>query len=132
MLELLAVLAILAVVVGIAGPAIFRQLNSGKVSATKVQIDAVSKSLNSFFLDCGFFPSTEQGLDALIEPPGVGRKCKDFDPDGYFEKKSVPLDPWQSEFIYKSPGQNRTSSFDLSSPGPDAEPGNDDDINNWE
>lgn len=132
LLELLAVVAILAIIVGIAGPAIFKQLTKGKVSAAVVSIDSVKKSLNTFFLDCGFFPSTEQGLQALIEQPGVGRKCKNYDPDGYLEKKSAPLDPWSSELIYTSPGQNNPSSFDLSSPGPDGTPGTDDDINSWE
>lgn len=132
LLELLAVLTILAIVVGIAAPAIFNQVKKGKIDAAKVQINALEQSLNSFNLDCGFFPTTEQGLDALINAPTIGRQCKNYDTNGYTKKKSIPLDPWQKEFTYVAPGQKNAGAFDLSSAGPDGTPGNEDDITNWD
>lgn len=133
LIELLAVLTILAIVVGIAGPAIWRQVTKGKMDAARTEIGGIEKALNLFYLDCGFYPSTEQGLESLVSQPasGEGRECKNYNPDGYLEK-GVPLDPWDSEYYYESPGQNRTSSFDLYSAGPDAQPGTEDDVNNWE
>lgn len=131
-LELLAALTILAIVVGIAAPAIFKMVGKGKIDSTKVQISALEQALNSFNLDCGFFPSTEQGLESLITAPTLGRPCKNFDPDGYLKKKSLPEDPWKKPFIYTSPGQHNASSYDLSSEGPDGLPQTADDINNWE
>lgn len=133
LLELLAVLTILAIVVGIAGPAIFNQITKGKAQAAKAQIASIEKSLNTFYLDCGFFPrSPEPGLDALINPPSVGRQCSGYDKNGYLEDKKAPLDPWGMEFFYEAPGQNRPDSFDLYSAGPDGEPGTEDDVANWQ
>lgn len=131
LIELLAVLTILAIVVGIAAPAIFEQVKKGKINAAKVQLNGLEQSLNSFNLDCGFFPSTEQGLQSLLTAPGVGRQCKNYDSAGYLKQKSLPLDPWNKEFIYTAPGQNNAGSYDLSSAGPDGVPGNEDDIVNW-
>lgn len=133
LLELLAVLTILAIVVGIAGPAIFRQITKGKANAARAQIASLGKSLNTFYLDCGFFPqSPAPGLDALISPPSAGRQCKEYDPEGYLENKKLPEDPWHNPYVYVSPGQHHPSSFDLSSDGPDGQPGTKDDITNWE
>jgi general secretion pathway protein G len=131
LLELLAVLAILALIIGIAAPAINNQIQKGRVDASKVQLNAFEQSLNSFNLDCGFFPSTEQGLEALISAPTIGRQCKNYDQNGYSRKKSLPQDPWSSNYIYTYPGQNNPGGYDLSSPGPDGVPGNEDDITNW-
>jgi len=129
LIELLAVLTILALVVGIAGPAIYRQVGQGRERTAVAQISAIEKSLNAFYLDCGFFPAS---LEDLITPPTGGRSCPNYDPEGYFERGSVPVDPWGTEYIYQSPGQVRPSSYDLYSAGPDREPGTDDDITNWD
>ncbi len=132
LIELLAVLTILAIVVGIAAPAIFNQVKKGKINAAKVQISGIEQSLNSFNLDCGFFPSTEQGLQALLEAPTVGRTCKNYDSAGYLKQKSMPNDPFNNPYDYVSPGQKNAGSYDLSSRGPDGELGTEDDIGNWE
>ena len=132
LLEILAVLMIIALLVGVAAPAIFSRVRKGRVEATKVQINGLEQSLNSFNLDCGFFPSTEQTLESLITPPTIGRACKNYDPDGYLKKKTLPKDPWSKDFIYVAPGKQNPSSYDLSSSGPDGVEGNEDDIKSWE
>jgi len=132
LIELLAVLTILAIVVGIAAPAIWNQVKKGKVNAAKVQINGLEQSLSSFQMDCGFFPTTEQGMAALLGVPTIGRSCKNYDTSGYLKQKSIPLDPWNKEFGYVSPGQNNPGSYDLSSAGPDGTSGNEDDITNWQ
>jgi general secretion pathway protein G len=78
-------------------------------------------------------PSTEQGLEALVEPPESGKLPPKWRQGGYLEKSKVPLDPWGNNFVYLSPGIH--SDFDLISYGSDGESGGDDnnaDINNWE
>jgi len=131
LIELLAVLTILAIVVGIAAPAIFNQVKKGKENAARVAISGLEQSLNGFNLDCGFFPTTEQTLGSLIEAPTIGRACKNFDKAGYLKQKAIPKDPWNNEFNYAAPGQHNPESYDLSSSGADGTTGNEDDINNW-
>jgi general secretion pathway protein G len=131
-LELLAALTILAIVVGIAAPAVFKQIKKGKIESTKVQIASLEQALNAFNLDCGFFPSTEQGLDALTTQPTIGRACKNYDADGYLKNRGLPKDPWSKDYNYVAPGKHNPSSYDLSSAGPDGIDDNEDDIGNWE
>lgn len=132
LIELLAVVTLLAIIIGIAVPAVNSRLKQGKIRAAQVEIGGIEQALNAFNLDCNFFPSTEQGLEALISPPTVGKQCKNYDSDGYLKKKVVPTDPWQNPYIYVSPGQHNPSSFDLYSIGPDEQAGTDDDIKSWE
>lgn len=131
LIELLAVLTILAIIVGIAAPAIFKMVKKGKDNAARVAIGGIEQSLNAFNLDCGYFPSTEQGLEALLTAPTIGRACKNYDADGYFKKKEMPKDPWNNDFVYVNPGKNNTGSYDLSSAGADGLPDTEDDIVNW-
>jgi len=128
---MMAVLVLLGIIVGIAAPAIFKQMNKGRMKAAGIQIAALEQSLTGFSLDCGFFPDTAQSLVSLIEPPTTGTPCKDYDPDGYLKKKEVPKDPWKHDYVYVSPGEHNTSSYDLSSNGPDKTADTDDDITNW-
>lgn len=132
LIELIAVLAILVLVVGVTAPLITNQVRRAKTDAAKVQLNSLEQSLNAFNLDCGFFPTTEQGLDALKTAPGVGRQCKNYDPEGYLKKNQKLTDPFEQPYIYTAPGVNNPSSFDLSSSGPDGTPGNEDDVTNWE
>jgi general secretion pathway protein G len=98
-----------------------------------MQIKGLETALHLYKLDNGSYPSTEQGLSALVEPPESGTLPPKWRKGGYLEKASVPKDPWANEFVYFSPGVN--SDFDLISYGPDGESGGEDenaDINNWE
>ena len=84
-------------------------------------------------LDNGSFPSTEQGLQSLVEPPTIGKLPRKWKAGGYLEKRKIPKDPWENEYIYLAPGNH--GSFDLMSYGDDGELGGenkDKDINNWE
>ena len=131
-IELLAVLVILGLIAAALTPTIFSKIAQGKIKSAKVQMSSLDQALNNFNLDCGFFPSTEQGLDTLITAPSNGKSCKSFDPNGYFGKKKIPLDPWSEPYIYTSPGQVNAGSYDLSSAGPDKSPATDDDVKGWE
>ena len=98
-----------------------------------VQIEALETALEMYKLDNGSYPSTEQGLQALVEPPTTGVLPRKWREGGYLKKGKVPKDPWKNEYVYISPGLH--GDFDLMSYGDDGEPGGegkDKDVNNWE
>jgi len=104
-----------------------RQLKAG------MDIASLETALKLYKLDNGSYPSTEQGLQALVEAPTVGRLPRKWRDGGYLEKSKVPKDPWGNDYIYLSPGLH--SDLDLMSYGDDGEQGGEDkdaDINNWE
>lgn len=127
LLELLVVVAIIGLLAGYVGPKYFGQLGKAEVKVTRAQIDALDKALDQYRLDVGRYPTTEQGLGALVvKPSGISRWA------GPYLKKDVPLDPWGKPYIYKSPGDH--GDYDLSSLGRDGRPGGsgeDADVTNW-
>lgn len=127
LLELLVVVAIIGLLAGYVGPRYFGQIGKAEVKAARAQIDALEKSLDAYRLDIGRYPSTEQGLGALmVAPSGVGKWS------GPYLKKAIPPDPWGRSYLYKSPGEH--GEFDLYSLGRDGAPGGsgeDADVTNW-
>lgn len=127
LLELLVVVAIIGLLAGYVGPKYFGQLGKAEVKAARAQLDALDKALDQYRLDVGRYPTTEQGLNALmIKPAGIPRWA------GPYLKKEVPPDPWGKPYVYKSPGEH--GEYDLSSLGRDGRPGGtgeDADITNW-
>lgn len=127
LLELLVVVAIIGLLVGYVGPKYFGQLGKAEVKAARSQIDAIEKALDQYRLDVGRYPSTDQGLNALVaQPAGVQRWM------GPYLKKGVPMDPWSKPYVYKSPGEH--GEVDVLSYGRDGAPGGsgeDADIGNW-
>lgn len=133
LIELLVVLVIIGILAGYIGPKIMNRPGEAKQTKAKIQIQAMETALKLYKLDNGSYPTTEQGLEALVSPPSSGKTASKWREGGYLEKSKVPQDPWNNAFIYLSPGVN--GSFDLSSYGADGEPGGegeDADINNWE
>lgn len=133
LIELLVVLVIIGVLAGYIGPKIMGRPEEAKRTKAGLQIRGIETALKMYKLDNGQYPTTEQGLQALIEPPTTGKLPPKWRDGGYMEKNKVPLDPWGSEFVYLSPGLN--SDFDLSSYGNDGEAGGEGDaadVNNWE
>ena len=116
LIEMMIVLAIIAMVMGFLGPKIIRRFDESKVSATKIQIKQLSVILDDFRRVCGFYPSTEQGLDALVTAP-AGRTCKNYDPEGFV--KRIPKDAWNFDFVYTSD----SSKFEIKSLGADGKEG---------
>lgn len=133
LIELLVVMLILGLLAGIVGPRLFGQTDEAKVTNARVQIEHLSTALKIYKLDNGKFPTTEQGLQALVSSPQGGDAPKKWREGGYLEKSSVPKDPWQNDYIYLSPGTH--GSFDILSYGADGNPGGEGinkDINSWE
>ena len=133
LIELLVVLVIIGILAGYIGPKIMGHPEEAKRTKATLQIQALDTALKMYKLDNGTYPTTEQGLQALVEPPAVGKLPPKWREGGYLEKTKVPLDPWGNNFVYLCPGLN--GDFDLSSDGKDGEPGGEGDgkdINNWE
>lgn len=133
LIELMVVIVILGILAGLIVPRIMGRPEEAKRLKARMQIESFETALKLFNLDNGFYPDTEQGLQALVEKPDSGRIPKNWKPGGYFEKGRLPKDPWHNDFIYLSPGVH--GDFDISSYGADGVPGGEgknSDINNWE
>jgi general secretion pathway protein G len=108
LIEILISLTLLALAGTFVGGKVFDNLQQGKVSSAKIQIKSLADRLKEFRRDCNFLPTTDMGLDALINKPEGGRECKRYAPGGYIEGGKVPVDPWDAEFVYESDGKNFT------------------------
>ncbi len=129
LLELLVVLGILALLAGIVAPKVMQHMDQAKTKAARVQIEDLSASLDMYKLDVGKYPTSEQGLAALVAKPADSKRWN----GPYLRKAKVPQDPWIQAYHYTSPGQH--GRFDLYSFGADAKEGGegeDQDINSWE
>lgn len=131
LVEVLVVVVIIGLLAGLVVPRIVGRGEEAKRTAAKVQISELEQALDLFKLDNGFYPTTDQGLEALVEEPNMPPEPRNYRSGGYIKK--LPLDPWGSPFVYRSPGDH--DEVDLFSPGPDGEEGGDGDnadINNWD
>ena len=129
LLELLVVLAIIALLMGVVGPQVMKHLGTSKTKAVKVQIEDLSLALDMYKLDVGVYPSTEQGLDVLVAKPETVINW--IGP--YLRKSFIPKDAWGNEYHYQYPGDH--GPFDVFSYGADNTEGGeneDQDINSWE
>ena len=135
LLEIMVVVVILSILALYVGPKIIGRPQEARINAARMQIQSLTTALKLYKLDNGVYPSTEQGLDALVQLPDVGQLAKTWRKGGYLEKTKVPKDPWGYDYIYLCPGVNNQDEFDLMSYGPDGQPGGEEenaDINNWE
>jgi general secretion pathway protein G len=99
LLEILMVIALLGIIITVVGGKLSSGFGKGKINVAKLQIKQLQGALERYRLDCGFFPTTDQGLESLVTAPTGGRVCKNYDPEGY-EKKANLNDPWGSPFKY--------------------------------
>jgi general secretion pathway protein G len=128
LVELLVVMIIIGLLAALVGPRFIRQEEKAKVKAAKAQIELLSTALDTFRLDVGRYPNSQEGLEALRTQPGGVERW-----DGPYLKKDVPLDPWGKAYVYKSPGDH--GPFDILSYGADGTAGGDGDnhdITSWE
>ena len=134
LLEIVAVLTLMAALLTMVTPNIIKELKKGQIKAAKAQIQSLKTVLNSYYMDNSCYPSTEQGLKALVEKPSIPPVPENWD-GPYLEDKRIPKDPWGVEIRYISPGSRNTDKYDLYSLGSDKKEGgegNDADIGNWE
>ena len=133
LIELLVVLIIIGILAGYIGPKIMGRPEEARRTKAALQIGGLETALKMYKLDSGVYPSTEQGLQSLIEPPSTGKLPAKWREGGYLDSRKLPKDPWGNDFVFLSPGLH--GDFDLSSYGADGEPGgegDDADINSWE
>lgn len=122
LLELLVVIVIVGLLAAYVGPRYFSQLGKSERGAAKAQVEALGRALDAYRLDTGHYPSTEQGLVALVTRPGDEPKW-----NGPYLQKAVPADPWGRPYVYRSPAQGG-GDFDLLSLGRDGQPGGEGDL----
>jgi general secretion pathway protein G len=122
LIELMVVIIILGVLAGLVLPRFMGRTEEAKRTKAKLQIENLESALKLYKLDNGSFPSTQQGLEALVKLPTVGTIPKSWREGGYLEKYQVPPDPWGRPYVYLSPGM-KNRDFDLKSLGADGEEG---------
>ena len=133
LIELMVVVIILGILAGLVIPRIVGKPEEARRIKAKIQIQNFEKALRLFYLDNGFYPTTEQGLKALVEKPTTGRIPRQYREGGYLEGRKIPKDPWGNSYVYISPGIH-DKDFDIISLGADGEEGgkgNDADIESW-
>ncbi|HPL63480.1 MAG: type II secretion system major pseudopilin GspG [Syntrophales bacterium] len=133
LIELMVVLVILGVLAGLIVPRIMGRPEEARRQKTIIQMESIETALKLYKLDNGSYPTTEQGLQGLVEQPATGAIPRNWREGGYLEKGKIPKDAWGNNYIYVSPGTH--GEFDLSSLGADGEPGGEGknrDLNNWE
>ncbi len=127
LVELIVVMVIIGMLAALVFPRLIPKVGKGRQSAAKAQIELLGQAIDQFRLDTGRYPTTSEGLNALMVSPGVENW------EGPYLKKAVPNDPWGRPYNYQSPGSH--GDYDLISYGADGAPGGegeDKDINSWE
>ncbi len=133
LIELMVVIVILGILAGFIVPRLMGRPEEAKKVKARMQIESLETALKLYKLDNGFYPTTEQGLQALVEKPESAPVPKNWRKGGYIEKGKIPKDPWGNDFVYLSPGAH--GDYDIISYGADGVPGGEDnnkDINSWE
>jgi general secretion pathway protein G len=121
LIEIMVVITLLGIIAAAVGVAAVNMLERGQIDSARTQAHEIAKSLDSYRVLFGRYPSTSEGLSALVSPPNNGKPIME----------RMPKDPWNNEYQYLFPGTHNTSKFDVKSFGPDGQEGGGDDIGNW-
>ena len=127
LIEIMVVLLIIGILASMVAPQILGNQEKAQLKKAAVDIQQLESALEMYKLKSNRFPTTEQGLDALVSAPTLDPIPRNYPADGYI--KRLPDDPWGNPYVLISPGEMGT--IDIFSNGPDGEPGTDDDIGNW-
>jgi general secretion pathway protein G len=133
LIEIMVVVVILGILAGLIIPKIMGKPEEAKRLKAQMQIEQLEQALKLYCLDNGDYPTTEQGLQAVVEKPAAEPVPKRWREGGYLEKSKIPLDPWGNPFVYVSPGVH-SKDFDLVSYGADGEAGGEGkyaDVESW-
>jgi len=131
LIEIMAVVLIIGLLSTLVGLAIFPQIDKARVNTARSQLRMLDAALESYRMDNARFPTSEQGLEALVTAPAEARN---YQAGGYLRERRIPDDPWGNPYLYEAPGQHNSHSYDLWSYGADGTPGGegvDSDIGNW-
>lgn len=117
LIEILVVITIIALIMSLVGPRVLNYLGESKVKAAKIQIQSFGSALDLFNLDTGRYPTTSEGLAALVQSPGTIQSWN----GPYLKGGVVPEDPWGKAYVYRSPGEH--GPYDIMSYGSDGQEG---------
>jgi len=117
LVEMLVVITIIALVMSLVGPRVLNYLSEAKAKTAKIQVESLASALDLYYLDNGRYPSTSEGLNALVQPSGDSGSWN----GPYLKGNSVPNDPWGKPYSYRSPGQH--GAYDIVSYGADGQEG---------
>jgi general secretion pathway protein G len=123
LIEIMVVMIIIGILAALVAPRLIQRADEARVTEARIQIKNFETALKMYKMDNGIYPSTDQGLSALVHPPLSGEIPENFREGGYLEKKSLPADPWNNPYVYISPGES--SDYDIISQGADGKPGGD-------
>lgn len=119
LVEILIALTLMGIAGTFVAGKLYDRLESGQIDAAKIQLRNLGDRVKEFRRFCSYYPTTDQGLDALISKPTGGRECARYPADGLIEGGKIPKDPWEFEYVYESDGK----SFDIKSYGADGAEG---------
>jgi general secretion pathway protein G len=134
LIEIMAVVVIIGLLMAIVAPRVVAMLDQGNVTTTAAQVSSLKTALATYYMDNGRYPTTDQGLHALVEKPTSPPEPRGWRPGGYLDGSVLPKDAWKGEFQYAAPGEHNPEGYDLWSLGADGQPGGtgkDADIGNW-
>ena len=134
LIEIMAVVVIIGLLTGIVGTAIIGRLNQANTTAAKTQIKQLEAAVDFYRMDNGRYPTTDQGLEALVAASTIEPIPRNFRPEGYLQGNKVPRDPWGAKYEFESPGTHNPYGVDIWSFGADGKPGGtgaDQDVGNW-
>jgi general secretion pathway protein G len=117
LVEMLVVITIIGLIMALVGPRVLGYLSESKVKAAHIQIESLSNALDLFYLDTGRYPTSSEGLPALVQRPANAAAWN----GPYLKTGAVPADPWGRAYVYRSPGEH--APYEISSFGPSGEPG---------
>ncbi len=129
LLEIMVVVVIMGLLASVVATNVMGSKEEASIQKAQIDIKSLDEALEMYKLDNHKYPTTEQGLDALVNKPTSSPEPKNYRSGGYI--KDLPLDPWDNDYVYIYPGVHNNRGFDIYSMGPDGEPETDDDIGNW-
>ena len=134
LIEIMAVVIIMGLLMSLVGITVFAQVDKARVTTARAKMLQIESALEFYRLDNSRYPSTEQGLEALVIKPATPPEPRHYPPAGYLKQLEGLNDPWDERYQYESPGQHNPHTFDIWSFGADRSPGGidtDADIGNW-
>lgn len=134
LIEVLVVVVIMGLLIGMIGPSLLGQVDKARVTTARADLSSIAQALDMYKLDNHFYPTTDQGIEALVSKPTSSPIPKGWNSQGYIKGKAVPVDPWGGEYVYYRPGDD-SLPYELMSMGADAREGGEDyaaDISSWD
>lgn len=134
LIEVLVVVVIMGMLIGLIGPNVLGQVDKARVTTAKADLATLSQALDMYKLDNHFYPTTDQGLEALISKPTASPVPKNWNSQGYLKGSEIPKDPWEGDYVYLSPGEG-SQPYELISLGADESVGGEgysSDISSWD